>query len=335
GIPEAEGLRCPYHGWLFNHEGRCLEQPAEPWNSTFKERMSTTAYRVEALAGLVFAYLGPEPAPLLPRYDLLVWDDAIRHIGVTDLPCNYLQCVENGLDPTHAQWLHGYYLRYVWGRRGRTVPTPVVAGRHVKIGFDRFEHGIVTRRVIESSTEEHEMWRVGGSVIFPVIRRVGSGMQWRVPVDDTHTRHYTFSVFRHGGAGPRQERVPVYEIPLLKEDGRYNIDVVIAQDFMAWASQGPVAEREQEHLGQADIGIILYRELLTEQLERVERGEEPIGVIRDPAANVCISLPDVNSPRTAGDMFTQAEDTPASDFHLSPLRDSVLALREELRARRA
>ena len=59
GIPEQEGLRCPYHGWLFNHEGRCTEQPAEPWNSTFKDRVATKAYPVQELAGLVFAYLAP------------------------------------------------------------------------------------------------------------------------------------------------------------------------------------------------------------------------------------------------------------------------------------
>ena len=75
GIPEPEGLRCPYHGWLFNHEGRCLEQPAEPWDSTlrhgsgqaFKNRIRTKAYPVQELGGVVFAYLGPEPSPLLPR----------------------------------------------------------------------------------------------------------------------------------------------------------------------------------------------------------------------------------------------------------------------------
>ncbi len=82
-------MRCPYHGWLFNHQGRCIEQPAEPWNSTFEDRVTTKAYPVQELAGLVFAYLGPQPAPLLPRYDLFVWDNVIRHIGITELPCNY------------------------------------------------------------------------------------------------------------------------------------------------------------------------------------------------------------------------------------------------------
>ncbi|MEK7217266.1 MAG: Rieske 2Fe-2S domain-containing protein, partial [Chloroflexota bacterium] len=197
GIPEQEGLRCPYHGWLFNHEGRCTEQPAEPWNSTFKDRVTTKAYKVEALGGLIFAYLGPDPAPLLPRYDLLVWDNVMRHIGVTMIPCNWVQCMENSMDPVHVEWLHGYYLDYVWARKGLPM-APRSAGRHQKIGFDRFEHGIVKRRVVEGHTEEHDAWRVGHPVVFPNILRSGTGFQYRVPVDDTHTHHIIYQVYVTG-----------------------------------------------------------------------------------------------------------------------------------------
>ena len=154
GIPEQEGLRCPYHGWLFNHEGRCLEQPAEPWDSTFKDRITTKAYKVQELAGLVFAYLGPEPAPLIPRYDVYVAENAIRQIGATLLPCNWLQCMENSLDPVHAEWLHSYFSNYIREREGRPPRSGRVVQRHKKIGFSRFEHGILKRRVLESQTEE-------------------------------------------------------------------------------------------------------------------------------------------------------------------------------------
>lgn len=293
GIPEPEGLRCPYHGWVFNQEGRCLEQPAEPWDSTFKDRVTTKAYKVQELGGLIFAYLGDEPAPLLPRYDLLVWDNVVRQIGVTVLPCNFVQCMENALDPTHAEWLHGYYMNYLWSERKAELP-PRGTPRHKKIGFDRFEHGIIKRRVVEGTDEEDEAWKVGHPTIFPWINRLGSSghymFQYRWPIDDTHTLHIDYAVFRPGISVPAQESVPVYEIPCQDEDGKFMTEVVLQQDFFAWASQGPIAERDKEHLGQSDIGVIMFRELLFEQLERVERGEDPMEVYRDPDKNACIEL---------------------------------------------
>ena len=77
GIPEEDGLRCCYHGWLYDRTGQCIEQPAEPADSRFKDKVRVTAYPVQELAGAIFAYLGPEPAPLLPRWDRLAWDDNV------------------------------------------------------------------------------------------------------------------------------------------------------------------------------------------------------------------------------------------------------------------
>ncbi|HEX8967977.1 MAG TPA: Rieske 2Fe-2S domain-containing protein, partial [Chloroflexota bacterium] len=105
-IPEDDGLRCAYHGWKFSRLGRCLEQPAEPDTSTFKYRVQIPAYPVQQMGGLIWAYLGPDPAPLLPRYDLFVRDDLDREIGITRLPCNWLQIMENSLDPVHLEYLH-------------------------------------------------------------------------------------------------------------------------------------------------------------------------------------------------------------------------------------
>src|SRR5437868_9976638 len=83
GIPEQDGLRCPYHGWKFSPGGSCLEQPAESPDSTFRERITIPAYPVQEMGGLVWAYLGPEPVPVLPRYDLFVRDDVTREIGIS------------------------------------------------------------------------------------------------------------------------------------------------------------------------------------------------------------------------------------------------------------
>ncbi len=295
GIPEEHGLRCPYHGWVFDSEGRCLEQPAEPWDSTFKDRITTKAYKAEELGGLIFVYLGPEPAPLVPRYDLLVWDNCIRQIGLSVIPCNWLQCMENSMDPVHVEWLHSYYLDYTVSRKGGELNAATSRARHKKIGFDRFEHGLIKRRVLEGNTEEDDPWKVGHPVVFPCILRAGSNgsysYQIRVPIDDDTTYHVNYVAYRPGIPLPTQGSIPTYEIPLHDEQGKWLTDVVLVQDFFAWASQGSIARRDLEHLGQSDVGVIMFRQLLEEQIRRVEQGMDPIEVYRDPSTNVCIDLP--------------------------------------------
>ena len=337
GIPEAEGLRCPYHGWLFNHHGQCTEQPAEPWNSTFKDRVKTKAYPVQQMGGLLWAYMGEGEPPLPPRYDLFVWDNVVRQIGETHLPCNYLQCMENGLDQAHAEWLHGYYMNYVYERRGGPRMQALPGnGKHVKFGFSRFEHGIITRRVVGGMSEEDDLWTVGHAVVFPIIRRVGTTFQIRVPIDDENTLHYNYIVYRPGVALPPQESVPLYELPLKDEHGRYLVDVLLVQDFMAWSSQGRIARRDLERLGQSDIGIIFYRNLILEQLDKMERGETPINIFTDPAKNQCISLPqealgyDRQSAKPSELMFTAAQGPqPPSDLKFSAKREWLFQLARE------
>jgi 5,5'-dehydrodivanillate O-demethylase oxygenase subunit len=316
GIPEPEGLRCAYHGWLFNHEGRCLEQPAEPLESTFKNRVTTKAYPVQEQGGLIFAYLGETPVPLLPRYDLFVWDNVARQIGVSVVPCNWVQCMENSLDPVHAEWLHVYYTQYAASRRGLPHRSLTLTG-HKKIGFDRFEHGIIKRRVRAGGTEEHDNWRIGHPVIFPNMLRINTdaddySFQIRVPMDDTHTYHIIYSVYRPGAPVPPQASVPFYEVPVQDKTGRFIDDFYIGQDFMAWAGQGAVTQRNREHLGESDIGVIMYRELLQEQILRVERGEDPMEVFRDLEQNEVITLPlehkyDLGSPGPRDSMFKSPE----------------------------
>ena len=300
GIPENEGLRCPYHGWLFDGSGQCLEMPAESPESTFPSRIKIKGYPAEELGGLVFAYLGPAPAPLLPRWDLYVMDNVVRDIGSTVIPCNWMQCMENSLDPTHTEWLHGHYYNYVMeqkGAEGLADPTyqrfvPRVIGSHEKIGFDVFEHGIVKRRIRAGFDESHPMWRIGHPIVFPNVLRVGTTFQIRVPMDDTHTWHLMYGAYPNppGEPGYRQENIPFYQIPLKDSGARFVTDFVLGQDMMAWATQGELADRGQEKLGESDKGIILYRRLLREQMALVEDGGEPMNTFRDPEQNEIIHL---------------------------------------------
>jgi 5,5'-dehydrodivanillate O-demethylase len=293
GIPEPEGIRCPYHGWLMDRQGNCLEQPAEPPESNFKDKVKVPAYQVQELGGLIFAYLGPDPAPLLPRYDAFVWDNAVREIGATVIPCNWLQIMENSLDGTHVEWLHGYYGNYVRQveaeDRGEAFrPRPV--RHHTRIGFDRFDYGIVKRRIEEDGTEQDDDWKIGHALVFPCI--LGNPtMQIRVPMDDTHTWHLWYTASKVNVPAEPQQQVPFYNIPWQTEDGEFITDFVDGQDIMSWVTQGEIADRHLEKLGASDVGIILYRQVLKEQIERVQRGEDPLGVIRDPERNRVIELP--------------------------------------------
>jgi 5,5'-dehydrodivanillate O-demethylase len=308
GIPEVEGLRCMYHGWVFDETGQCVEQPFEETvhpDGRFKEKVHVTAYPVEEMGGLLFTYMGPQPAPLLPRWEPFTWDDAWREVGIVELPCNWLQCMENSMDPVHLEWLHGY-----WGvhqekvkaeRTGQPMQIfPTDPKAHKKIGFDAFEYGIIKRRVVEGTTEDDTDWKNGHPVLFPQILFVGSivtgSLQYRVPVDDTHTMHYTWFFYRPGPSAdkstlPQQDSVPYWQVPLFDEAGDIIPDLVNHQDFVAWITQGGIAERNLEILGESDRGIIMYRKMLDEQMAAVEDGGDPLGTVRDPAINQNIELP--------------------------------------------
>lgn len=303
GIPENEGLRCPYHGWMFDGSGQCLEMPAESPESTFPSRVKITGYPAEEMGGLIFAYLGPLPAPLLPRWDLFAMDNIARDIGWTVIPCNWMQAMENSLDPTHAEWLHGKYFDYEWDRLGRagqpmpgrgrrTASASNTGATHKKIGFDVFEHGIIKRRVLEGYDETHPMWSIGHPIVFPTMLRVGTNFQIRVPMDDTHTWHLMYGAYPPppGVENYHQEEVPFYEIPLKDETGRFVTDFVLGQDLMAWVTQGAIADRQEEKLGESDKGIILFRRMLREQMALVEDGGEPMNTFRDPDKNKLINL---------------------------------------------
>jgi 5,5'-dehydrodivanillate O-demethylase oxygenase subunit len=287
GIPEPDGLRCPYHGWKFSARGRCLEQPAEPPDSTFKERVTIPAYPVQEMGGLIWTYLGPEPVPLLPRFEIFVNPDMDRDVGISRLPCSWLQVAENTVDPAHIEYLHMRYTNYVHRRKG----LPQVQERHhERMAFDVFEYGIIKRRLWEGDSEDSDEWTTGHPQLLPGTAMVMAGEGWmqfqiRVPQDDTHCVIYWYNGrLRTPGAPPRPD-VPIWDNPWETEDGRFIVDSLNGQDMLAMISQGPISPRETERLGSSDKGVILWRTLLNEQIERVQRGEDPLGVVRDPARN--------------------------------------------------
>jgi len=331
GMIDSEGIACPYHGWKFNHAGQCLAMPAEdnPKPQLLK-RANTKAYPVEELGGLVFAYLGPSPSPLLPRYDLYVADNALRDIGRALIPCNWLQIMENSVDPTHVEWLHGHHLGEMRTAQNLSVPKHYVK-HHAKIGFDRFRYGIIKRRVIEGGSETDDDWAIGHPLIFPCTLRVGTQgqhrFQIRVPVDDTHTMHYWYSCYQSlsGKKAPPQENIPLYDVPWRDSDGNFIADFVDGGDIMVWVTQGPIADRTREMLVSADQGIALLRKLLFEQIEIVRKSGDPMGVIREEAENLHLNFAqERNKFRAGADFLSNAIEM--SHVRYSPIRTQILDL---------
>ncbi len=303
GIPEEHGLRCMYHGWMMDETGQCIEQPFEETvhpDGRFKEKVKIAGYPVETCGGLIFAYLGPAPVPLLPRWEWLVEEHAFRQVNFLELPCNWLQCQENSLDPTHLEWLHNYWGNHQREQSGDADSTQRPHLRHQKIGFDVFDYGIIKKRVFNGYTEEDGDWAVGHPVLFPNI--LSNPSQFRVPIDDTHTLHvdYISRKLSPDMPAPPPEEIEVYYPPLVGEDGRHVVNYTFGQDYMAWVSQGRIAQRHREKLGESDKGIILFRKQLKEQMAIVQDGGDPMNVLRDPTTNVCIELPNEAKARAMG-----------------------------------
>src|SRR6185436_10976730 len=122
--------------------------------------------------------LGPQPAPLLPRYEGFVRDDLEKTVSIKVLPCNYVQCMDNSMDPVHFEFLHAAYGKYYNERHGKAQP--MALGHHLKIDFDVFEYGIYKRRLLEGEPEDSDDWTTGHPVLFPYTLHVG-GYQIRVP----------------------------------------------------------------------------------------------------------------------------------------------------------
>lgn len=289
GQPDQNGLRCTYHGWMYDSSGQCTEQPYEKFvdpDTTFKDRIRLKAYPLEELGGLIFAYLGPEPRPLLPRWEAYVRDGVKREIGMAVIPCNWLQTVENHGDSTHTVYTHWHFSAFVLEKLGRTdIRRLAGAGA---TGF---------------TTEMMSRDRLGGNDgIFPYVDCQQDCYQIRVPMDDTHTLHFWYMTFtaedekQFGIEVPAQDKpwsIPVFEVPVpgLDERGQPQwplLDNNSGQDMVMWYSQGPIADRTREHLGHGDELLIERRRLLEEQIQLVEDGEDPINTFRDPAENQCL-----------------------------------------------
>ncbi|HEY7067744.1 MAG TPA: Rieske 2Fe-2S domain-containing protein [Chloroflexota bacterium] len=283
GRVEGDCIRCPYHGWLYDPTGQCVEQPAEPEASTFKDRVKLNGYQAREMGGLVFGYLGPTPAPLLPRYAPIARTDGEKFLQSRQAYCNWFQNAENIVDISHLAWLHG-------------ARFPKYGARKVSYDWEETPYGLNNVMHIEGIELTHISCYVFPSfnrfTLDPVDGELVQALIYRVPVDDEHTMVYMVR-FRPNVA-PSLKTLGL--IP--SELGKYNplesdwwgIDFS-DQDRMAVEQQGTFTNRQVERLGASDRGLVLLRQMMQENIAAVEAGRDPLGVRRGAAQDEIINFP--------------------------------------------
>jgi len=283
GRVEDQGIRCCYHGWLYDVAGRCLEQPAEPGESTFKDRILHPAYKVQEIAGFIFAYLGPDPAPLLPRYDLFLEENGERVIGAGTEYCNWLQRAENSVDQTHLVALHA-------------PEYPQMALKRPEIGWQKTVYGAkVTMHVPGVSKPKHSHWVFPSHTRHTTARKdrvPDHAIRFRVPTDDTTTKTFWLRFTPNDEANrgrPLRLKTVGFEddkpgIYTRVNDGWWGI-ASHDQDRVAQESQGEIYDRTREHLGASDEGVILLRQTIKESIEAVRQGQDPFWILRSSEEN--------------------------------------------------
>jgi nitrite reductase/ring-hydroxylating ferredoxin subunit len=300
GRVEREGVRCCYHGWLFDVDGRCLEMPCEPAESTYKDKVRQPWYPCREYGGLVFAYMGPlAKMPVFPRYDLAEEGDGVIIPdgtsyglgGGTVIACNWLQIYENVMDPFHVAVLHSTFSGGQFSSAMNLRPD---------VSWELTDHGVSSTQVREMP--DGRVFRRVTEILLPNIRIVpsvgagdGDGFEraghigWIVPIDDTHTRMY--SLLRV----PVRDGQPMFP-PRARHNGKLWAELTederhrMPGDKEAIESQGPIAIHANERLATTDRGVIMTRKMLKGAIDAVASGADPAGILRDPDRDMITTI---------------------------------------------
>ena len=285
GLIGERGIRCCYHGWLYDVDGRILETPGEPASSTLKDRLCQGAYPTHQFGGLIFAYMGPpDKTPAFPLYDTFDLpgyrlEPAARFM----LPCNWLQIKDNSMDPVHTSFLHAISSGYQFTE---------AFGALAELDWEERPYGMIyvaTRRVgdlvwvrvadfmapnVHQFTREIEEAREEKAASRPVIIR------WAVPVDDTHTWNMELAQIDPAwGLTPEQIASPGFG---QSGDRSYEERQRHPADYDAQSSQREIAIHALEHLASTDRGVIMLRMIVRDGIRAVAAGRDPKEILREP-----------------------------------------------------
>jgi len=295
GLIAERGIRCCYHGWVYDVDGRILETPGEPASSTLGNRLCQGAYPTHEFGGLVFAYMGPpREKPAFPLYDTFdVPGYTLMPAAKFALPCNWLQVKDNSMDPVHTSFLHAISSGYQF---------TAAFGALAELDWEETSYGmmyIATRRLddlvwvrvadfmapnIHQFTRELEDATKEKAASRPVVIR------WAVPIDDTHTWNMELAqVDPAWGLTPDDVARPGFG---QSEDRPYAERQRHPADFDAQASQREIAVHALEHLASTDRGVIMLRKIVRDGIRAVAAGRDPRFVLRAPAPPIATACQD-------------------------------------------
>ena len=287
GVCEARGIRCCYHGWLFDVDGTILEIPGQPPGVEERRRASTRlgAYPVKEYKGLIFAYLGPPAAvPEFPVYDTLEMPDHEMVPYRAPFGCNWLQVQDAILDPLHTAFLHSRTSREQFSSGFGEIGEMAFYERPMNF------LGAATRRVGDN------VWVRVNELVLPNYTQAGAAFaadgtrrryfgrtafaRWVVPIDDYRTTCFAWAIFGER-CDPPSCNTP--EGPELIEQGErfdrpYEERQRFPADLEACEGMGAITEHEKEHLVPSDRGLLMYRRRLRELIGGLRDGTEPAHV---------------------------------------------------------
>ena len=315
GRLEDGGLRCAFHGWLFDVTGQCLQTPAEPDGSNLCANIRQKAYPVVERSGILFAYLGPGEPPALPHFDCFVAPDTHTFAFKGMIDCNWLQSLEVGIDPAHTSFLHRFFHdedpSQSYGKMfrdttiGADMPMTQIMREfprpRIEVEPTDFGLRVVTLREM---SRDYTHVRVT-NLLFPNAFHIPMSKemtitQWHVPIDDM--RHYWYAIFTSFGQPVdkdemRRQRLELYElpdyVPRKNKANDYGFDPheqehdtytgmgadINVHDQWACESMGAIQDRTSEHLGQSDKAISAYRRLLRQAIDDTKSGGRPLMVL--------------------------------------------------------
>ncbi|HEY7167870.1 MAG TPA: Rieske 2Fe-2S domain-containing protein [Candidatus Binatia bacterium] len=315
GRIEDGGLRCLYHGWLYDVCGRILEMPGEPGGGAGRDEIRHPAYPCRETGGVIFAYMGPGEAPLLPNYDFLTVPEPQRTVTKAHYQCNYLQANEGNIDPVHLSFLHQYLeearppLQRIVRGSDATDNTLLKKDIAPTIEVEVTDYGLRIYTTRNSGSDKHYL-RIT-NFIMPNLSAfggatVGEGyaVHWHVPIDNNRHWKYIFGFNSKRPLDPeireknRAELTPEYHLAR-NQANRYQQDRESMKtksftgigfnfqvhDAFATESQGSIQDRTNEHLVLSDKAIVAARKLLLNAINDLKEGRDPQHVIRDPARN--------------------------------------------------
>ena len=320
GRIEDGGLRCLYHGWLYDVCGRVLEQPGEPGGGAHRQEIRHLAYPCHEVGGIILTYMGPGEAPLLPNYEFLTVPAEYRTATKIFHGCSYLQGNEGNIDPVHLSFLHQCLDEAQFARRrtvpGSTVTDNTLLGEDIAptIDVEVTDYGLRIYTVRDAGRDKRylritnfvmpNLSAFGGSTV-----GAGYAIHWHVPIDDTHHWKYIFAFSREKPLDEfmrtrsRAEITPDFRLTR-NASNRYQQDRESmttqtftgmgvnfqAHDAFATESQGPVQDRTAEHPVTSDKAIIAARKLLLNAMKIAQDGRDPQHVIRDARSNRLLHL---------------------------------------------